>query len=410
MRCTDARVCARVPFAVVVALAWHLWSVALALGVALAVLLSAPLTVALHAIAIAERWASASAPIGPATRVLITGAGAGIGREIALGCAARGAPLVLYDVDGAALSSTADAARALGSPTVDARVVDVSDAADVAASVASALEAGAIHVLISNAGVVGSAADVEAASGSAVARVFGVNVMGSVHLLRALMPSFRAARAGSVVLVSSSMSFVAAARLGPYCASKAALNALGAALRQELARDGLAACVSVAEVCPYAVSTGMFEGLFSSRSAASFLRALLFPRQLRPREVADAVVAAAAGGARGPVLMPARQVALLALLRALPVEPAEWLVGYMGGWRGMDGFVGKPAQVGGHGASRRMLVGELDGGGARVPSGGGAGGGASSGEVLRGALPPRPATAVAIAVGEDGCGHSTDAA
>jgi all-trans-retinol dehydrogenase (NAD+) len=359
---------ASLPFAFAYAFIAYLAGLLFAVGVFIGAALSAPLTITLHTAAVATRWAQPSRAIGPRSRVLITGAAAGIGREVVLQCAQRGAALVLFDIDGDTLKRTADEAIAVGASRVDARVVDVSDANDVATTVAAVLSTGPITCLISNAGVVGAAADVESGPANAVTRVLGVNTCAAFYLVHALLPSFREARSGSILLVSSAMAFVGAARLAPYCASKAALNALGAALRQELSRDGLAECISVAEVCPYAVQTQMFRGLFDSARAASLLRTLLFPTQLDPTRVAAAIVAAVDRRAQGPVLLPLRQVALLALLRTLPREPAEWLVGHMGGWWGMDGYKGPPRRaVGGHGSTRHLSVGILQGGGAVVP-------------------------------------------
>lgn len=214
------------------------------------------LNVILLAAVRARKWAAPwGAFLGAGSWVLITGAGSGIGRQTALDLAGSGSSLALWDVNPGALADTAAAVAAAGATgAVVTTVVDVSDAAAVAAA-AGALLARTPHrlvdVVISNAGVV-TGKDVHELTDADVRRCFGVNVLASFSLLRALLPPARAARRGCFVFVSSVMGLAGSAKLADYCASKFALIGAVESLRMELARDGLRAAIPVVTVMPYA--------------------------------------------------------------------------------------------------------------------------------------------------------------
>jgi all-trans-retinol dehydrogenase (NAD+) len=223
---------------------------------------------------------------------------------------------------------------------VSARVVDVSDADAVeAAAKALLLEHSAVDVLVSNAGVV-CGKDVDALTPADLQRTFGVNTLASFYLLRSLLPAMKAQRRGSVVLVGSIMGLLGSARLTDYCASKWALLGLAESLRLELARDGLGAAIPVSAVCPYAVATGMFEGIFRDPRDWNPLRSLLFP-QLRAADVAAVVMRCVASRRSHVVTLPWHALPILYFGKLLlPLTWMDALFGWFGGWHGMSTFRG----------------------------------------------------------------------
>ncbi len=124
--------------------------------------------------------------------------------------------------------------------------LDVTDAGSIAAAVA---EAGAIDVLVNNAGI-GWLNAVEGTSMETVRRIFETNTFSTVAMMQAVLPGMRERRAGVIVNVSSSTTFRPLPLLSIYRASKAAVNALTEAAALELAEFGIRARVVVPGASP----------------------------------------------------------------------------------------------------------------------------------------------------------------
>jgi NAD(P)-dependent dehydrogenase (short-subunit alcohol dehydrogenase family) len=117
--------------------------------------------------------------------------------------------------------------------------LDVTDAASVNIAVDAVLaQAGRLDVLVNNAGVA-AAGLLEAFSVDTVARLFDVNVYGPLRLMRAALPHFRAAGGGLVIQLSSTDGREIMPFLGPYNATKFALEALSDAYRYEVSSFGV---------------------------------------------------------------------------------------------------------------------------------------------------------------------------
>ena len=167
--------------------------------------------------------------------VFITGGGAGVGAEVARLLHARGATLVLVDVDERAL---AERVAALGADRVLTAVADVRDLAALQAAADLAVERfGGIDVVVANAGIAtyGSVLQVDP---EAFKRLLDINVLGVFHTVRATLPSI-IERRGYVLVVSSLAAFAAAPGLAPYNASKAGVEQFANALRLEVAHRGV---------------------------------------------------------------------------------------------------------------------------------------------------------------------------
>jgi NAD(P)-dependent dehydrogenase (short-subunit alcohol dehydrogenase family) len=166
---------------------------------------------------------------------LITGGANGIGAELARRLHAKGANLVLTDLDDGQLK---DLASELGADRVLTAVADVRDLAAMESAVAEGVgRFGGIDIAIANAGVAsyGSVLQVDPAS---FKRVLDVNVVGVFHTVRAALPSV-IDRRGYVLIVSSAAAYAAAPGMAPYGASKAGVEQFANALRLEVAHRGV---------------------------------------------------------------------------------------------------------------------------------------------------------------------------
>jgi NAD(P)-dependent dehydrogenase (short-subunit alcohol dehydrogenase family) len=157
--------------------------------------------------------------------VVITGASSGIGEATARLLAQKG-----FQVFGGAR----DTSRAPAIPGVRFGTVDVTDETSVASFVAWVLsEAGKIDVLVNNAGI-SLVGPVENTSTSEAQWVFDTNLFGPLRLIRAILPSMRAARSGLIVNLSSVLGFLPAPFMGIYASSKHALEGLSESLDHEI--------------------------------------------------------------------------------------------------------------------------------------------------------------------------------
>ncbi|HWF68606.1 MAG TPA: SDR family oxidoreductase, partial [Mycobacterium sp.] len=176
--------------------------------------------------------------------VFITGGGHGIGAEVARRLHAKGAKLVLTDLDAGALAAMSSELG--GDEWVLTVTADVRDLAAMQAAANQAVEKfGGIDVVIANAGIAsyGSVLQVDP---EAFRRVLDVNLLGVFHTVRATLPSV-IDRHGYVLIVSSLAAFAAAPGMMPYDASKAGVEHLANALRLEVGGRGVT--VGSAHMC-----------------------------------------------------------------------------------------------------------------------------------------------------------------
>ena len=154
-------------------------------------------------------------------RILITGAGAGIGATTARAAVELGARVAILDRDGPAANGTA---QALGPQRALAVIGDVTDASAIARALDEmAHRWGGIDALVNNAGIYDHAPLLELTP-ERWRRVFDVNLFAAVEASNAA--ALRMEPGGAIVNVSSVLGQVAAPSRGPYCVSKAALIAL----------------------------------------------------------------------------------------------------------------------------------------------------------------------------------------
>jgi len=166
----------------------------------------------------------------------ITGAGAGLGRDIALQLAARG-----YVVFGTAVaaSEVQDLKEASGG-RVSLTVCDITKPEAVKAWVAGVSEAlcnAGLNLLISNAGIL-TPGPLEVLSLDAIRREFEVNVFGALSVMNAFLPALRKAR-GRIVQISTWTASLPLPFNGPSGASKAAMEVFATVYRAELKPFGI---------------------------------------------------------------------------------------------------------------------------------------------------------------------------
>jgi NAD(P)-dependent dehydrogenase (short-subunit alcohol dehydrogenase family) len=166
---------------------------------------------------------------------LITGGANGVGAETARRLHAKGAKLVLTDLDEERLK---EVATELGEDRVLTAVADVRDLEAMQAAVGQGVERfGGIDIVMANAGIAtyGSVLNVDP---EAFKTLLDVNVLGVFHTVRAALPSV-IDRRGYVLIVSSLAAYAAAPGMAPYNAAKAAVEHFANALRLELAHHGV---------------------------------------------------------------------------------------------------------------------------------------------------------------------------
>jgi len=191
-------------------------------------------------------------------RVLVTGAGSGIGRATTLRLMEEGARVIGTDVAEEGLQGTQEAARLPGLTTF---TMDVADEESVASKVASAVEVlGGLDVLVNAAGIL-LASHTHETSLELWNRVLAVNLTGTFLVTRAALPALLASEHGVVVNFSSTSASFAHPYMAAYCASKGGIQAFTHSLALEYSKQGLRA-VSIA---PGSVKSGITD------SAASWL-------------------------------------------------------------------------------------------------------------------------------------------
>ena len=172
----------------------------------------------------------------------VTGAGGGLGRDIALGLAAKN-----YGVFGTAMTpeEIADIKQASGGAVTLTRC-DITDEAAVKswASEVGAESGGGLDLLISNAGIL-TPGPLEVLPLSAIRREFDVNVFGALAVVNAFLPALRKAR-GRIVQISTWTASLPLPFNGPSGASKAAFDAFAAVYRAELKSFGVDVVLAVA--------------------------------------------------------------------------------------------------------------------------------------------------------------------
>lgn len=260
---------------------------------------------------------------------LVTGAGQGLGRHLALLLSDCGATLVLWDIEGDKVRAVAEEIRERGREA-HPYVVDCSKKEEVYRVAAQVREeVGDVAVLVNNAGIVMGKKILETKDES-VERTFAVNTLAHFWTVKAFLPWMLENNYGHIVSICSVLSFQGLPKLSDYSASKAAALSFGESLRYEL-RQANKTGINVTCVCPYHIRTGLFKGI-----------KLNFPwilRSLTPEEVAQRTIRAMSDR-QFVVVLPKLFYWAASLKALLPTEANDEVLDLMGAGAGMDTFVG----------------------------------------------------------------------
>ena len=224
--------------------------------------------------------------------IIVTGASSGIGEAIARLAHARGMKVVLAARRAALLFEVAASLPgSIAAPT------DVTSASDVRALVNRAVaEFGRVDVLVNNAGQ-GLHLPVIDVDLDDVRAVLELNVLAPLALMQAVVPVMRAGGGGAIVNISSGSTRRVLPGVGPYAATKAALNTLTEVARAELAHDNIA----VSLVVPAVVAKTSFHDVLRAGSAN-----VANAPKCSPEQVAEAVLGVIASGEAEVVVSPSR--------------------------------------------------------------------------------------------------------
>ncbi|HEY8882083.1 MAG TPA: SDR family NAD(P)-dependent oxidoreductase [Dermatophilaceae bacterium] len=218
---------------------------------------------------------------------IVTGAGSGIGRQVALGLAREGAKVVLGDLSLERAQAVAKEISAMDGTALPVQV-DVADAELVRAMVAVAIEEfGQIDILISNAGwdKVMPFLDTDEELWD---RVIAINYRGHLACTHAVVPHMVEAGSGKVVLLASDAGRVGSSGEAIYSGAKGAVIAFSKALARETARQG----INVNCVAPGLTDTPMLTNVSegNEKLMAAIIRSIPLGRVGTPEEVARAVL------------------------------------------------------------------------------------------------------------------------
>ncbi len=260
--------------------------------------------------------------------VLITGGASGIGRLVGLTLAARGAKILVWDLNAGNITKLEEEARGRGF-FIKGWVCDVSNKDEVyrLAEIVKA-EVGPVDILVNNAGVVSGSSFLETPD-EKILKTMEVNTQAQFWTTKAFLPAMIERNTGHLVTISSAAGIIGVTGLADYSASKFAAFGFHEAIRMELRR--LKSRVRTTVVCPFFIDTGMFQGV---KTRFPLLLPILKP-EYAARRICRAIL-----HNQKRLIMP-RFVYAVYMIRLLPVGAFDAIADFFGINHTMDNFTGR---------------------------------------------------------------------
>lgn len=223
---------------------------------------------------------------------VITGAGSGLGRAMALELARDGWAIGIADIDADGARCTLDAIRESGGRG-EVFSCDIRDADRVARMARHFFDAwGGVSLLINNAGIAiaGHVGEIELSEWN---RIVDVNLLGLVNGCHAFVPLMKSAGGGRIINIASFAGIINLPEMAPYSMTKAGVISLSETLRTELARDRIGVTVA----CPTFFDTNLLENMTCTDEYQSeFARSAFSNSRVTSRDIARAIITGARKG------------------------------------------------------------------------------------------------------------------
>jgi len=190
----------------------------------------------------------------PRKRVIITGAGSGLGRALALEFAKMQWDIVIAEINDSRARETADQIKNLGAKAIIVHC-DVTKPADLDKTVETATkELGGVDIMINNAGV-SAGGFMEKISLEDWEWILNINLKSVIYGCRAVIPLFKKQQSGYIINVASSAGLVCLPEMCSYNMTKAGVIAISETIRTELSPLG----IGVSVVCPTFIKTNLMD-------------------------------------------------------------------------------------------------------------------------------------------------------
>ena len=217
---------------------------------------------------------------------IVTGAGSGIGRSIALTFAREGAKVVVADLNEKGGSETADLVKKEKGEAIFVKV-DVSQAKNIEQMVEDCLkEFGRVDILVNNAGIV-KMSPLHETTEEDWDKILGVNLKSVFLSSKKVLPIMLSQGKGKIINVASIAGLVGFSNLGAYCASKGGIIAL----TREMALEYAPQKINVNCIAPGVIKTAMTKEMLADETTRKSLESSTpYPRLGEPEDIAQAAV------------------------------------------------------------------------------------------------------------------------
>jgi butyryl-CoA dehydrogenase len=256
---------------------------------------------------------------------IITGAGSGIGRELALQCAAKGSSVIATDWNAASLVETQTLAQAQNTP-ITVEILNVADAEAILAFAQKTLPhlANRPLFLFNNAGVALLSGKFADTTMTDFDWLLSINLLGVVRMTHAFLPYMQTQNAGHIVNISSLFGLIGVVQQSAYCTAKFAVKGFTDTLRAELANTNISVtCVHPGGIKTNIANSARIGGDISTKIAAKNARSFEKVAQTTAKSAAQQILSGTLNQkARLLIGLDAKVIALL--VRLFPVWSTDW--------------------------------------------------------------------------------------